>query len=160
MYLRQACKLQNVGSVTVTAGGLLDMHSDITAADNVTLKGASVLHRQASLISGAGSVSITGTSTAAFDWYGDVYGSGNVTVTTAGAFYLRQAASIKSSANVNLNVGGYFEARGNVVYNAAVTLKAATYKLFSTHDFTHNVSCDLYGSAQGGSVAPKGCVAH
>ncbi len=160
VYLRQACKLQNVGNVTVTAGGLLDMHSDITAAGNVTLKGTSVLHRQASLISGAGSVSITGTGMAAFDWYGDVYGSGNVTVTTAGAFYLRQAASIKSSANVNLNVGGYFEARGNVIYNAAVTLKAATYKLFSTHDFTHNVSCDLYGSAQGGSVAPKGCVAH
>ncbi len=160
VYLRQACKLQNVGNVTVTAGGLLDMHSDITAAGSVVLKGASVVHRQASLISGAGSVSITGTSTAAFDWYGDVYSSGNVTVTTAGAFYLRQAASIKSSGNVAVSVGGYFEARGNVIYNAVVNLKAATYKLFSTHDFAHNASCDLYGTALGGSVAAKGCVAH
>jgi hypothetical protein len=157
--LHEGTQVKTAGNVSAIAGGHLSVRNKMTGVGNVTLQGLSLTYHEHSQVSGSGNVKVTSTGPDAVDWYGSVLGSKDVNVTIGGALFLREHGVIQTSGNVNIKVGCYFEARGKVTYDGTVAMSAGTYKLYSSHDFSHNTACTLTGNALPGSVAPKECTA-
>ena len=156
LVIRQAATV-DAEHTYLFAGGLLDMHGDYSGTGSFTAEAGQLYFRQAAVIDGAASVSLSSTGPTAAEWRGEVRNIGQVTLATVGDLFFRQSGALRDSGAVTWAVGGHLDGRGTVTGNGAVDLDASTYYLSNSNDFTGNASCEIAGTATSGSKPANGC---
>jgi hypothetical protein len=155
---RQASRIEQAGNISFISGAWLDYHGHLQYVGDVELRSDTLWYRQAMSIDNASSLMITVTGEEMTNFYGDIANSGTVIVNAHG-IYLRQVSHFETNDDVTVNVEDQFIQRGDIVSNGNVRINTNTYRLYSTHDLTGNLSCEISGSADPDSELPNGCLA-
>lgn len=151
--LRSSANLNANGNLNIDGGALLDVNADLHPSGTLNLYGDSAILRSRCMISPEYAfIDIAGH----LDFRADLSYCEEVEI-EAGSLIVRQIAQLQGGYDLSIDIEGDFALHGDIFAWYDVSIAAATYRLYRTHQLQALFDCEISGVADPKSLPATGC---